>query len=201
MTIIGITGPSGAGKGICCEYLSSLGISCIDTDAVYHELISAPSPCVQELATAFGKEIVDKRGAIDRKALAAIVFSDSSHQKTRLLNQITHKYVRIETLRLLDTYKNRGDKAVAIDAPLLFEANFDDLCDFCIAVIAPRSLRLSRIIARDSLSKERADARLDAQKADDYYTSRSKYTIMNDSDKENTLDQLKFIFATEGLIS
>lgn len=201
MKIIGLTGPSGAGKGVCSESLAALGFPCIDTDSVYHELIGKPSPCTQELCSAFGKGIVDENGAVDRKALAAIVFSDPSHQKNELLNRITHKYVHKETLRLLEIYKKRGDKAVAVDAPLLFEASFDKMCDFCITVLAPRTLRLERIIMRDNLSKESAEARLAAQKTDDYYTSRSKYTIINDSDKEKTLDQLKCILVTEGLIS
>lgn len=201
MKIIGITGPSGAGKGVCCEYLASLDFPWIDTDKVYHQLIDMDTPCSRELILAFGSGIETNGGGIDRKALAAVVFSDPSHKKTELLNHITHKYVRTETMRLLETYKAQDAKAATVDAPLLFEASFDELCDFCIAVIAPREIRLERIVARDRLSRERAEARIDAQKTDDYYTSRSKYTIINDSNKEKTLEQLKYILVTEGLIS
>lgn len=200
MRVIGLTGPSGAGKGVCSEYLISCGIPCIDADAVYHGLIDTPSPCTKELAEVFGVDILNARGGVDRQALAALVFSDESHTLTEQLNQTTHKYVRMEILRLLGEFQEGGISAVAVDAPLLFEASFDEMCDFCIAVIAPYETRLARIMTRDLLPRERAVARLTAQKADEYYTSRSKYTVFNDFDKEKTQKQLKAILTAEGLI-
>ena len=201
MIIIGITGPSGAGKGVCGAYLTSEGIPVIDTDQLYHELIEAPSPCVDELALAFGSKILDEKGAVNRKALADVVFAGQNQQKIELLNQITHKFVRQKTERLLMEFDNCGTKAVAVDAPLLFEASFEELCDFCISVIAPHNIRLERIMERDSLSRERAIARLNAQKDDAYYTSRSKYTVVNDKDLENVIGQLKRILKNEEVIS
>ena len=200
MRVIGITGPSGAGKGLCCNCFVSNGIPWIDTDNVYHQLIDSPSACVRELSAAFGSGILDANGAVDRKALAAVVFSELDHQKLELLNHITHKYVRDETVRLLRNYETHGEKAVVVDAPLLFEAKFDELCDFCIAVIAPHHIRLKRIMVRDNLSEDRAKARLAAQKTDEYYVSRSKYTITNDSDEQNVETQISYILETEGLI-
>ncbi len=199
MKVIGLTGPSGAGKGICCDYFSSQEIPCIDTDNVYHNLIKAPSPCTRELVNEFGESIINGRGGIDRKALAAIVFSDMSRERAAVLNRITHKYVREKTSRLLDKYKMKHCRAVVVDAPLLFEAGFDEMCDFCIAVLAPYELRLQRIIKRDRLTVNAAEARLAAQKADDYYSSQARYTVINDADKENTSEQLKSILIAEGL--
>lgn len=201
MRIIGVTGPSGAGKGACCKYLQTIGIPCIDTDRVYHELIESPSACVSELVKAFGREIVNENGGVDRKTLASIVFSDPTKRKVEILNSITHKFVRAKTLRLLEFYKSADVKAVTVDAPLLFEAGFDEMCDFCISVIASYDIRLERIMERDGISPERAKARIAAQKTDDYYTSRSKYMITNNLDKKNIEEQLSFILKAEGLIS
>ena len=200
MKIIGITGPSGSGKGSCCELLVQIGIPWIDTDRVYHELIEAPSACVEELTATFGQSILNKQGGVDRTVLASIVFSDQTHGKVDLLNQITHKFVRVQTLHLIEEYRTQGKNAVIIDAPLLFEAGFDAMCDFCISVIAAGEIRLERIMARDGITKDRAEARLAAQKTDDYYTSRSKYTIINNSDKEKIRDQIMSILKLEGLI-
>ena len=199
MKVIGITGPSGAGKGVCCEILMKNGIACIDTDSVYHGLILADTPCTAELTLAFGKEILATDGSVDRKRLASIVFSDNTRQKNLLLNKITHKYVKEETLRLLDFYQKQGIKATAIDAPLLFEASFEEMCDFCVAILAPQELRLSRIIERDKLDTERAQARLSAQKPDCYYTERAQYTVINDGDKENVQKQVEQILSNEKL--
>lgn len=200
MKIIGVTGPSGAGKGVCCEFLLKNGFPWIDTDQVYHSLIERPSSCVSELVSAFGKEIVNAVGGVDRSTLASIVFSDSTKRKVELLNSITHKFVYDETLRLLDVYKKTGAMAVVVDAPLLFEAGFDRMCDFCISVVAPPDVRLERIMARDGISRERAEARIAAQKTDDYYISRSKYTITNNLDKKSIEKQVSLILDAEGLI-
>ena len=94
MFIIGITGPSGSGKGVVSEYLAAKGAKIIDADCVYHDLITSPSPCIDELVANFGKGILTDNGAIDRKKLAPLVFGESNKEKLLLLNKITHKYVR-----------------------------------------------------------------------------------------------------------
>ena len=99
MKVLGLTGPTGAGKGTVAAVFAELyGIPSIDTDAVYHELLIPPSPCLDELVTAFGAEILRRDGTLDRPALSRIVFSDLSGEKQKLLNGITHKYVLDETI-------------------------------------------------------------------------------------------------------
>ena len=82
MKIIGLTGPSGAGKGFCYRLFSKFDIPCIDTDDVYHKLLIPPSECVNELENIFGKEILDSNGYVDRKILAKIVFSVQKFKNT-----------------------------------------------------------------------------------------------------------------------
>ena len=91
MLIIGITGPSGSGKGAASSYLYSKGAKVIDADAVYHSLITPPSPCIDELVSVFGKGILLDDGGIDRKSLSKLVFGDENKEKLSLLNKITHK--------------------------------------------------------------------------------------------------------------
>ncbi len=199
MKIIGLTGPSGAGKGLCRQHLEAKGIPCIDTDGVYHQLIEGPSPCVRALTDAFGKKILNHNGGIDRTILADIVFRDSTRVLLEKLNHIAHLHVRIETERLLNMFEKDGKTVVAVDAPLLFEAGFDSFCDFCIAVIAPYELRLKRIMNRDGLTQEKAEKRLQAQKNDEFYSQRAKYTVVNDLNRENTVRQIETILMQEGL--
>lgn len=199
MTIIGITGPTGSGKSSCSSYLQTLGIPVIDADHIYHLLIEAPSPCTRELIERFGKQIEDPHGGINRKALASLVFSDPTKRKTEELNQITHKYVLAETEKLLAEYRNAGKLAAAVDAPLLFEADFDRFCNFCIAILASFEARRERILARDDLTPAQADARLGAQKDDAFYEARAKYVIVNDSDIGITQKRIKEILEKEGV--
>ncbi|HPF56467.1 MAG TPA: dephospho-CoA kinase, partial [Clostridiales bacterium] len=85
--IIGVTGPSGAGKGQFCAYLADLGCTVIDSDKIAHSVTKKGSECLNDLVKAFGTEILSKDGRLNRRKLASIAFSDP--KKTQTLNQIT----------------------------------------------------------------------------------------------------------------
>ena len=177
--ILGLTGPSGAGKGVLAQRLHDAhGFVWIDTDAVYHDLTSAPSPCLDELQSAFGTGII-KQGALDRPALASIVFAKDAKDKLELLNRITHKHVIEKSRRQIDAAQQSGARGAVLDAPLLFEAGADALCTHTAAVLADRAVRLHRIITRDGLTEQAAQKRLDAQKSDDFYRQRADFVIYN----------------------
>ena len=177
--ILGLTGPSGAGKGVLAQRLHDAhGFVWIDTDAVYHDLTSAPSPCLDELQSAFGTGII-KQGALDRPTLASIVFAKDAKDKLELLNRITHKHVMEKSRRQIDAARQSGARGAVLDAPLLFEAGADALCTHTAAVLADRAVRLHRIITRDGLTEQAAQKRLDAQKSDDFYRQRADFVIYN----------------------
>ena len=198
MKVIGLTGPSGVGKGWICRYLTQFNIAAVDTDAVYHDLLIPPSPCLDELVAAFGPQILTN-GQLDRAALATIVFSDP--QKLNSLNKITHKYILEQTDALLDTYRHQGHPAAIVDAPALFESGYDQNCDFVIAVLADKELRIQRIILRDSLSPQAAQKRINAQKSDEFYSSNAKYTLVNNGDDTVLKQELLSILKKEGIIA
>ena len=186
MKVLGLTGPSGSGKGYTERVFSSFGVPFIDTDGVYHALVSNDSPCTRELRTHFGNFVIRKDGALDRKALATHVFCGGEEEKKRLalLNSITHKYVLDNVRAWMTEKRNQGYKAVMIDAPLLYESGFDCECDAVIAVLAPRALRLQRIMERDGLSETAALSRINAQPSDDFYKERADFIIYNDADED-----------------
>jgi len=195
LKVIGLCGGSGSGKGLVCQYFADFNIISIDTDAVYHELISSPGGCLDEIANAFGKEVV-VQGSLDRHALASIVFSD--REKLNNLNTITHKHILARVRELIAEYKHRGYQAVLVDAPLLFESSFDAECDITICVCADESLRIERIIARDSISREKAEERIKSQIADDELRKKCDYVIENncapDELKNRVAQLIKQIF-------
>ncbi len=180
MLTVGLTGPSGAGKGHVASLFAHCGVPSIDTDAVYHALLIPPSPCLDELVTRFGADILSPDGTLDRAALAAVVFAPGHEAELLALNAITHRHVLDEVRRLLEMYHREGTAAVLVDAPQLFESGFDAECDCVLAVLAPRALCLSRIMERDGLSLARATARQEAQKSDDFFTARADAVLMND---------------------
>ena len=94
-----------------------------------------------------------------------------------LLNSLMHpEIIRISTGRCRAALEN-GARAAIIDAPLLFEAEGDRYCDTVIAVIAPEEIRMERIMARDNITSEQARCRISVQHCDDFYTSKSEFTV------------------------
>lgn len=191
MQIIGLTGGSGSGKGVVSKTFAALGAYCIDTDALYHAIISQPSPCVEELKERFGADILTEEGAVCRPLLAAKVFCGGAEEKVRLasLNDITHRHILAETRRLLRLEAEKGRIAAVVDAPLLFESRFHTECDVTLAVLAPRAVRLTRIIERDGLAASAAEARLAAQPTDDFYQTQADFCIVNDGSLDDLIEK------------
>lgn len=193
MEIIGLCGGSGSGKGMVAMLLSEYGFKHIDTDAVYHKLISYPSPCVRELVDEFGLGIM-KGGKLDRTELWRTVFGDTgSGEKKRALNRITHKHILDKTLELIEKYKEEGASYVLVDAPLLFESSFDRICTQIICVVADENIRKKRIMERDGIDDLRARMRLKSQLPDSYLTERSDYIIKNNGTPEELEQEVRAV--------
>ena len=181
MTVIGITGPTGAGKSLFCSYLEELGCLHLDCDKIYHSLVNSPSECTRALEAEFGASVIKPNGSLDRVALGAIVFAPGADGLRAKLNEITHAFVLAEVRRAV---KSSEKTCAVIDAPLLFEADFDKECDFTVALLASPELRLSRLTLRDDRTAEALRARMAAAPADEFYSSRATYTVINDGDAE-----------------
>ena len=179
MRIIGLCGGSGSGKGAVSAVFRKYGIPTVDTDIVYREITSYMSDCLIELKGEFGDSIVNG-GALDRRALAALVFSDTS--RLQKLNAIAHKHILARTREILASFSESGSEVALVEAPLLFEAGLDSECDLTVAVIADYNVRLARIIARDSISEDEARQRLSSQRPDEWLISNVDEVIYNNGD-------------------
>ncbi len=175
LKIIGITGPTGAGKTTALNVLRDLGAEVLDADAVYHRLLEESLPLRQSLAAAFGSDILDGEGKVDRKKLSAAVYPDRLEE----LNALTHPAVVEEIFRLADRARADGRIAVAIDAIALVESGLAARCDVVVAVLAPLEVRIKRIMARDGIDEPYARRRALAQKDETFFRSHADYVLEN----------------------
>lgn len=175
--VIGLTGQSGAGKTTVSRVFSQNGFAVIDADIISREVTEKGQPCLTELSEAFGSDIINSDGTLNRKRLGSIVFSD--REKLRQLNGIIYPYIIYRIISRIDELSEEGRELILLDAPTLFEANADDLCDLIISVTADESIRMSRIIARDNITTEAAKKRFESQYSEHFFVNHSDFVIIN----------------------
>ncbi len=190
-TVIGITGQTGAGKSTVCDYMKQCGLAVVNADAVAREVMGAGSPCLRELAEVFGADILRPDGSLDRKCLARRAFA--SKEATGQLNRVTHPHILRRSEEYLRAAGEQGIRAAILDAPQLFESGGEVLCDKVIAVTAPESVRLSRIMQRDGITEAEARLRIGAQHPEAYYTQQADYTIDGSADVRDVQRQTECI--------
>ena len=174
--IIGLTGPTGAGKSTAAAAAKDFGLQVIDCDKSARAATEKGTDGLKALVAAFGKEILLPDGSLDRKALAAAAFA--SPQKTELLNKTILPHIVKLVLAEAD------GKNVLLDAPTLFESGLNSVCTAVIAVSANVEIRKERIIKRDALSPQAAILRINAGKTDEYYKQKADYFLYNNSDEK-----------------
>lgn len=174
--IIGITGGTGCGKTTALDCIRDLGGTVIDCDAVYHDLLKTDRAMLAGIEARFPGTVVE--GILQRKQLGSMVFSD----QTALLdlNAITHKAVKERVLQMLPPVPS----LVAIDAIGLFEGGLAELCDVTVAITAPKQERAARLMAREGISREYAEKRIEAQKSNEYFARLCDHTLENTGSRE-----------------
>lgn len=183
--IVGLTGPTGAGKSSVTQIAEKKGIKVIDCDLYARKATEKGSEGLSALVKAFGKEILNIDGELNRKALARIAFS--SYDKTQLLNKTILPFIKELILAEIDTDR------VLLDAPTLFEGGMDKICSKTVAVLADKDKRLKRITERDGISAEDATIRINGGKNDEFFKDNADYVIYNNDNEETFLREISFL--------
>ena len=183
--LIGITGGSGSGKSAAARVFAENGAHIIDADKEARTVTKKGSPALSDIKKSFGSEYIGDDCELQRKKLGSLVFSD--RKKLDELNKIINKYIRLD---IDEKIKNAESSIVVLDAPLLIEYGLDKKCDYVIAVLADRDIRIKRITERDGLSYEDAENRINSQKNDEYYLEKADYIVYNNHTEEDIKSQI-----------
>lgn len=177
MRVIGLTGGIATGKSTFSALLRARGAPVVDADALARAVVEPGTPTLAQIVRAFGPELLQPDGTLDRKRLGDRVFADAAAR--RRLEAITHPAIRgamvAETLRLAA----EGHALVFYDAPLLYEVGLDSILDAVVVVWAPPDVQRRRLVERDGLSPAEADARLAAQLPVDDKAARADVVVEN----------------------
>lgn len=177
MKIIGLTGGIATGKSTVTQLLTKQGHLVIDADVIVLELQEKGSPLLKELSKAFGSTILNKDGSLNRDVLGKLIFPDK--EKRNLLNSIIHPLVRLEFEKRIASIES---DLLFLDIPLLFEAKFDDLADLTLVIATSSTKQLERLMLRDDLTKQEAQARIAAQMPLTEKIKLANFVIDNDGD-------------------
>lgn len=170
---VGITGGIGSGKSTVCRMLAERGVALYDADSRAKELMATSESLRQALVENFGAETFTAEG-LNRAYLAGRVFGDA--EQLRLLNSLVHPAVIADFEAWAEAQEGHY---VLFESAILFEAGLEDRVDVVVAVMAPESLRVERVMARDGHTKEQVMARIKSQMSDDERSDRAKYSIVN----------------------
>jgi dephospho-CoA kinase len=198
-SILGLSGGIATGKSIVAGFFSALGASVIDADAIVHELQAPGTPVLDEIAEAFGSDLIDAEGGLDRNALGAIVFSDPTAR--RRLEQIVHPKVIATMAERVASAQATNTPLIVLDIPLLFERSESSSnqgpttsFDATVLVYAPENLQLERLMNRDGCDREAALQRIRAQLPIESKKDMADIVIDNSGSLEETQNQTRMLF-------
>jgi len=179
MAIIGLTGCPGAGKSVVANIIKNMGAVIISGDEIGKEIVDNNPKILQSLIDIFGMDIVNEEGNLQRRKLGKLVFSSSSAMKK--LNGVVHPVLLLELKKRIDNHRSTNpDKALIIDAALIYEWGIADWFDKIITVFADYWLRIKRLTAA-GLSEKEAHDRTDSQLDQNEKIRRADYTIENNA--------------------
>jgi dephospho-CoA kinase len=193
MLVVGLTGGVASGKTTVSQILRQEGGILIDADQIARELVQPRTPTWSELIRVFGKEILEADESINRKKLAAMVFSN--HQKRRLIEEILHPQIRNEIDRRVEEIRKKDPEAVVVvDAALLVETGAYRQMDKLIVVTATEAQQIERLRKRTGTAQEEAKGIISSQMALEEKVNVADFIIRNEGTLEETSKKAKEIF-------
>lgn len=193
MLTVGLTGGIATGKSLVSTLLGELGATVVDTDRIYHELLSSSTDLLMELRSTFGADYFNEQGHLDRRKLGAHVFGNP--EALQKLNRICHPVIIDEMMARVDKLleQNPGLPLVFMAIPLLFEVRLKDMVDRAVLVYAPEQVQAARLKARDRLTDEEVRVRLASQLPIEEKRRLADIVIDNSGTIEQTAERVRSV--------
>ena len=193
MLKVGLTGSIAVGKSFVLGVLKELGCHVLDADEVAREVVRPGTAGLQAVVEAFGKEILESDGTLDRSMLGAIVFTDADKRKQ--LNSILHPFIIAAQDEELAGLERKDPEGIAVvDAALMIESGGYRRFDKLIVVYCEPDVQLQRLVKRDQLSLEDAQRRISSQMPQEEKKSYADFLIDTSGSFESTRQQVEDVF-------
>ena len=191
MILVGLTGGIGSGKSTVSQLLSERGAIIVDADAVARELQQPGTEVLRLMAEAFGQEICNADGSLNRQAVADKVFGNA--EALKILNGIVHPAIGKEMNRRIEEQRSTNN-VVVLDIPLLVENPREGLCGI-IVVDVPVDIAVDRLVSARGMAKEDAEARVSRQASREDRKAIADKVIDNSRDLEFLRQQVDEVWA------
>ena len=190
MKIIGITGKIGAGKSLVLGYLEAMDSSFVlESDVLAKSLYQKGYSVYKRVVEVFGSDILDtETNEIDKVKLSSLVFADSAKLET--LNNIVHPAVKEEILRLIEAKRSEGISVFFIEAALLIQDGYREICDEIWFIKADEETRIKRLMSSRGYSFEKCQSIIQNQPDDDYYEKNSDRIFDNTKDVLSVFEEI-----------
>lgn len=199
MKIIGITGGVGAGKSEVLNYIGdNYDAAVVKADEVAHLLMSPGRACYKPVVELMGEKVIRPDGNLDRKLIAQIVYNDLD--KLNKLNAIVHPEVKTYVRKAIEREEKNGTEYFFIEAALLIEDKYDEICDELWYIYAGEGTRRRRLKEERGYSDERITAMMARQLTDDEFYEHCGFQIDNGGSFENTKQQINLRMSNYGTL-
>ena len=176
MLRVGLTGSIGVGKSFVASVFVELGCHVLDADQTAREVVMVGTPGLKALVDAFGEEILNADGTLDRKRLGAVIFADQSQRER--LNHILHPFIIARQDEILNAWEAEDPDGIGIvDAALMIESGGYKRFDKLIVVHCRPEVQLERLMLRDKLSRDEALRRINSQMSQEEKQKFADYLI------------------------
>ena len=190
---IGLTGGIGSGKTTAAKRFAALGARVYHADEISRRALDPGAVCYDRVVSAFGREILQSDGTIDRKRLGQIVFADE--EKRQQLNGIIHPYVIDELFARAEQDLADEENSIAVfEVPLLFESGLHTKMDHNIVVSSTEENRIQRVMERDNLTREQVLSRIHAQMPEEEKMLLANSVLLNDGSKDSLRAQVDTLY-------